>query len=251
MPDRISRLLRFLAEGRLTRSSTQQSHALRAKEKMPLLVALAPETRVERQGVLLCEPYRCPRIVMPDWLAYLTVWMDETATTGEWTAMVRRYAGLATHWHKLDASGWGRLQLALSAEILEDLLEYTGSATLVELATQHISMVDRILWGDRTIGAEARELQTKINLAFKRCGADAVSSADFSADQHMALALHWSCSWCTCPSCGPGNPNLAAMASSCIAGAQKLGVGIGKGSDDLIATLLATIEAVVTKGERR
>lgn len=88
-----------------------------------LLVALAPETGSERSASA------CPAEIMPQWLAYLTLWINDSGSIKIWPETVKRYANLAGRWHVLTLQDWQKLDYTTRAICVESALPYAGTAT--------------------------------------------------------------------------------------------------------------------------
>jgi hypothetical protein len=105
---RFGRLAKMLTEDRIVRRQWGDGY-----HKACLLVALAPE--VGPSGVIQL----CPASLMPEWMAHLTVKIDDLGTKEAWPWMIRRYSlsvrkGALT----LDDEGWNRVRARLMIEAL-------------------------------------------------------------------------------------------------------------------------------------
>jgi hypothetical protein len=65
---------------------------------------------------------------MPQWLAYLTPWMDDDGTEDAWLPMVKRYAAVAGRWHVLSNETWRRLDYTARRIAVEDCLPLAGDS---------------------------------------------------------------------------------------------------------------------------
>ena len=115
--ERIENLNRHIEAGTLLRKEWGDGH-----ERACLLAALSPESS---QGH---SPSGCPASVMPQWLAHLTLWMDDAGSEEAWPVMVRRYANLASRWRTLSDDQWSRLDFVARKIALESCLEHNKAA---------------------------------------------------------------------------------------------------------------------------
>lgn len=127
--DRLDRLDRMIAEGRLLRGQWTQGH-----ERACLLAALSPEVAASESA------RRCPAEVMPPWLAHLTVFVDDEPSAVAWPGIVRRYASLARHWHSLDDAAWERARLGALIAIVDVARSHVAASE-----TQALAAIDGVL----------------------------------------------------------------------------------------------------------
>lgn len=105
---RIQRLLQFVDEGRVIRHEWHSCDR-QGRETACLLGALGPD---------IDEPAKCPADVMPEWMAHLTIAIDDAGSSDAWRDVVKRYARLAARWHVLDAADWRRLELEIALKAI-------------------------------------------------------------------------------------------------------------------------------------
>ena len=101
-------ILRHLAAGTLLRGYWGDGH-----ERACWLSALAPVTASRRSASA------CPAEIMPEWLAHLTMRMDDLGSDGVWHETATRYAGLSARWSVLSTADWNGLDWAAQRIALE------------------------------------------------------------------------------------------------------------------------------------
>ncbi len=107
LEDRVSNLDTMIAENRLLRRRWMDG-----QERACLLAALSPEAGVAQSAAA------CPAEVMPQWMAQLTVWIDDNPSDAHWPEVVLRYAGVVRRWHALDVEAWRRAGFIVGAAIM-------------------------------------------------------------------------------------------------------------------------------------
>ena len=112
-PERISRLNKHIGQGRVIRNKYKSTDS-EGRVTVCLLAALSPEVAIHE------SPNECPAEVMPEWLATLTLTIDDNGTHSAWDGTIRRYAKLAADWHVLSPQAWNDLAIkALQVAMLE------------------------------------------------------------------------------------------------------------------------------------
>jgi len=138
---RIERLKRHMQEGTLIRGMWNKTDD-DGREFACLLFALAPEV----------GPYGnisvCPGSVMPQWLAYLTPWIDDAPSDEAWEELVARYAELASRWHVLDAEDWRRLDYAVRGIVLREAMQHTQEEKTLQVCKHVLDLCDREAQGE-------------------------------------------------------------------------------------------------------
>ncbi len=94
----IDRLDQFIREDRLIRKSWGTIN-----DRACLLVALGGDEVIK-------HPEACPASILPEWLAYLTPWIDDAGTDERWPEVVRTYARLVRASAHLTSEQWSGLQ---------------------------------------------------------------------------------------------------------------------------------------------
>jgi hypothetical protein len=106
------------------------------KETACLLVAIAPEVGEGHYE-------NCPAEVMPEWLARLTVWMDDSGSDEAWPAMVKRYAAVARRWHVLDETDWKQLDFRVRSLCVREAVHHTTDKKILAVCDTVIALCDR------------------------------------------------------------------------------------------------------------
>jgi hypothetical protein len=114
-----SKLRELLNSGRLIRHDWVRTDE-EGRETACLLVALAPQVGKTK------SPKSCPAHVMPQWLAHLTPWIDDTGSVAQWRSTILRYAAAAEKWHDLDKPAWRKLERTVRRIALEECLPISG-----------------------------------------------------------------------------------------------------------------------------
>ena len=87
-----------LGAGTLVRGEWGDGH-----ERACLLAAIYPPCAEAK------NPTVCPATLMPQWMAQLTLLIDDAPSDEHHKEIIRRYAKLAGMWWVLDEAAWGRL----------------------------------------------------------------------------------------------------------------------------------------------
>ncbi len=66
----------------------------------------------------------CPASLMQPWLAYLTVWIDDSGTNEAWPAHIQRYAAVIRDVTSLDPEKDQRLSLTIRSIIVKEALSH-------------------------------------------------------------------------------------------------------------------------------
>jgi hypothetical protein len=111
--ERVARLNKMVAGNRILRGAWTDGH-----ERACLLAALSPEAGCHESASA------CPSWVMPEWLAYMTPWIDDECSHDNWDKIVGKYANLAGRWHVLDDAAWDRCHLATRRAILAEAMQH-------------------------------------------------------------------------------------------------------------------------------
>ena len=119
-----TKLNQYIAEGRLIRHAWTGSDK-QGRQTACLLAAMSPEVASSS------DASACPAHIMPEWLASLTPWMDDSGSDDAWHGMVRRYAAVAARWHVLSDEIWRRLDYTARRIALEDCLQFSGNVAPV------------------------------------------------------------------------------------------------------------------------
>lgn len=132
--NRIKRLTRFIADGRIIRN---RWHGIddAGRETACLLGALGPD---------IDDPRLCPAEVMPGWLAHLTPHIDDETSVAAWPGIIQRYGELARRWHVLDAAAWRRCEMRTKRAPLEIVIRQEVSGIILPV----ITLINRVLRGD-------------------------------------------------------------------------------------------------------
>lgn len=114
-----------LAENRLTR------HAWAREEDGRQLLCLYTAMLDDPEA----RPEDCPASLCPRWLAYLLPWMDDAGTEAAWSAMVRRMATLAPHFHRLRPCVEWQVRAACVRQAMQDTVNKAVLAVCETVAT--------------------------------------------------------------------------------------------------------------------
>lgn len=63
----------------------------------------------------------CPGDIMPLWMAYFTVWLNDTTSVECWPQLIARYAELVPQWHVLDDAAWRDVRVAMLISIVDTI----------------------------------------------------------------------------------------------------------------------------------
>jgi hypothetical protein len=133
--ERYDRLDMYIAEDRLIRGAWMG--AANGRETACLLTALSPEV-----GERLTAS-ACPSELMPAWMAYVTVWLNDSGSHEAWPGMVRRYATLARRWHVLTPEAWQRLDYAVRGLCVREAIRHTTDTVELAVCSSVVSLCDR------------------------------------------------------------------------------------------------------------
>lgn len=133
------RLDRFIEEGRLIRKAWTGERD--GRDTACLLAAMSPEVAKEKRASA------CPADIMPQWLAYLTPWIDDSGIKAAWPEQVEWFARLAHRWHVLTPERWRRLDYRVRAAILR-CLPTTLPADVRSVVDRVIALCDRASRGE-------------------------------------------------------------------------------------------------------
>jgi len=218
------------------------------RETACLLAALAPETAEYE------DPSVCPADVMPEWLAHLTVWIDDSGTDGAWSGAVRLYAGLAGRWHVLDADGWQRAEWRVKRAILGcmpgALRKGSGLTAITNLV---VGLLDRLVAGEtvsygewmlasNAVDREAREALDEAENGEKWGGEGMVGLAVFAATLRDAPAATRSADAAS----GWFVVKARQVAATTIAEADDIGM---IGADSIIVAILSALDTEIANAE--
>ena len=104
-------LQKMITERRITRKQWTGTDA-QGRETACLLAALHPPCGTEESTSV------CPASLMPQWMAALTVWIDDAPSESHWWSVVERYGALAQRFSELDEARWDRAFYRIGAAIL-------------------------------------------------------------------------------------------------------------------------------------
>jgi hypothetical protein len=116
---RVERLRTLINEDRIVRGYWTGVDE-QGRETACLLAALSPEV-VEHDG----NASACPAELMPVWMAYLTPWIDDSASESMWPSAIRRYAACAARWSALDDAAWRRVEIAARRAAVVEAMKTT------------------------------------------------------------------------------------------------------------------------------
>jgi hypothetical protein len=165
---------------------------------------------------------------MPQWLAYLTPWIDDAGTEDQWPLVLRRYAGLVSRWSVLTPVDWHRL-------------DYTCRRLAVEEATRHCNaeQFPKVVAAVQTLIALCRRAEN---------GDNPLDEEWKSAAAEWAAWVAGGASW------APEAASWASWAAARAAWAatrEAAEAGAGEAGDRLICTILAAIGEKITEAEAR
>jgi hypothetical protein len=181
MNERLDRLDRMIAEGRVTRNKWTGEDA-EGRELACLLAALSPEVGPG-------DVDACPASVMPLWLAKITPRLDNCGTALAWPGMVRRYASLARRWHVLDEEGWLRAQYGACAAITREAMAHARQQEVIDVCREVADLCDRRAGGEPELGHRLSDARARaLALRSKYWAAEAGSAAATAAANAAAAA---------------------------------------------------------------
>lgn len=171
---RIDRLDRAVEEGLVLRGMWT-ARGEDGREGACLLATLAPETASGNAGL-------CPAEVMPEWLARLTPWIDDSGSLAEWSGMVRRYAAVAARWYVLTLGDWRQLDYVVRAIIVREAVSHSREASVLVVCEWAAALCDRAGRGERVEEGEwAATVVTVAAVRANRMLADAEWAATAAA----------------------------------------------------------------------
>ena len=135
---RIDNLKNMLSANRIIRGTWHAADPF-GRECMCLLAALAPEA-AEKKSCLVV-----PETVMPQWLAQLTVWMNDLGTTEAWPLMIKRYVELAEQWHTLKPIAWKRAEVRVRRAVIVNVQQFAEREVTRKLCEHGVTLFDRVL----------------------------------------------------------------------------------------------------------
>lgn len=187
--ERLERLDAMIRENRIIRCAWTE------RDRACLLAALSPEAGQAQSASA------CPAEIMPEWLAYLTPWLDDAPSEEAWPALVRRYAALARRWHALDADGWERARIGVLIAIVTEARSYCPSNEAVTLTA-----IDEVLaWLRRGAPEAGREAAARSAAAAETAAADRIAASVLNAIEREIVAAEGGAMIgrdCRCPGCG-------------------------------------------------
>lgn len=110
----IDNLIQYLAEGRVIRGQWRGKDE-QGRDTACLLASIGPNIN---------RPKDCPAEIMPVWLAYLSVPLNDRGSIEAWPAMIQRYGTAARRWHVLDIAAWRRCRAKTMISMLEIALPH-------------------------------------------------------------------------------------------------------------------------------
>lgn len=230
--ERLDRLDTMISEGRLIRGdwTNGEDHAC-------LLAALAPEAG-EAKNVSAC-----PAAVMPRWLAELTPWIDDSGSSAQWPAQVRRYANVARRWHVLQKADWRRLDFEIRAFAVREARSHVPASA--ELALSAIDGVLVLLDSE----AQGRPVAS---------WSDAGTAALYASRSSAGYVCTYQATYAAYYAAAAANTALAAVlavsdaADAIFASSDDATTGSGNNAvDQLIHGILAAIERACSSAEAK
>lgn len=165
-----------IAENRVIRKDWTREED--GRQLVCLLAALSPEVAKRETAEA------CPADLMPEWLAHLTPWIDDTGSEDAWPAMIHRYADLVRRWHVLTDEDWTRLDYACRAIAVREAMTHAKNDRVIGACDAMISLLDRAATGDRVSDDEWADATGAADAA----GADAAWAAVADAAEAAAEA---------------------------------------------------------------
>jgi len=170
---------------------------------------------------------------MPQWLAYLTPWIDDAPSDEAWEELVARYAELASRWHVLEAEDWRRLDYAVRAVCLREAMLHTQDEKTLGVCRRVLDLCDR--------EAQGEPIDTKTWSAARRAAPEAAAWVAWAVGAAAEV---------------PGTAVAAAKAAAIKAAAEAQAGPVATteemaarriAADRLIAAILDTIEETVSQ----
>jgi hypothetical protein len=131
----ISRLSKFIAEGRIIRKAWVGTDA-QGRETACWLAALSPTVgQTGDAGV-------CHAAIMPSWLAYLVPWMDDSGSEEKWPDFLVRFACIMRRTPQLTQAQWSALEFRCRAVIVREAMSYTRNKTVLAACAQVLGYLE-------------------------------------------------------------------------------------------------------------
>ena len=228
-----TKLNQYIAEDRLIRRAWTDLDD-QGRETACLLAAMSSEVAAKE------DASACPADIMPQWLAYLTPWMDDEGSDDVWPSMVRRYAAVAARWHVLNDETWRRLDYTARRIALEDCLPLAGEAAPAVDAV--LILLRREESGDAVADSEWADARADARAAEAAAWADAraAEAAAWAAAGAAARAAAWAAE-----AAAGAAARAAARAAEAAARAAARAA-----ADRITAAILTAIEQSCDKAEK-
>lgn len=151
---RFERLDKYIADGSLLRGAWWEGERRRdGYDRACLLLAIAPECgKRDEDGDASGDPAACPSWLLPEWLARLTPWLDDTGSDEAWPEHVRRYSRAVRLVPSLGPDAQRRLLFAVCASIVRSVLEFAGSTK--DVCERVLALLERAAAGEAVSDGE-------------------------------------------------------------------------------------------------
>jgi len=199
-----------------------------------LLSVMSPEAAKAR------DARACPAAVMPEFMACLTLFIDNDGTLAHWPAVVRKYASLAYRWHVLTLEQWKRLDCECRAIAVREARTHANSASALALFDHVLALLDRAIRGEVVSNQEWKTAENAAIDAWDDAAAEAVEAGGAVAAARAAMT---DAGWVGLVRTTLGVNPMALKAMAVRDGLRQ------QAADRMIDAMLAAIETEIAKTE--
>lgn len=241
LESRVQRLNEMVEEDRIARYNWFGIDE-QGRDTACLLAALSPEVAEAETASA------CPVSLMPQWLAYLTPWMDDNCSEAEWSRMIRRYAACAARWSVLDDAAWRRVEIAARRAAVEEAMRHASDEQALDACRQVLAWLDADTPESSQVDVNAAEAARAAAWAATAQGAAAWAARQAAASAAWAEAWEaaaWAraAAWASCAgSAGAESATEAAMAAVKAAADTAWSVAKYEAADRIIDAVLSALE---------
>jgi hypothetical protein len=200
------------------------------RETACLLAAMVPDCGKSEKVEM------CPAHVMPQWLAEVTLFIDDMGTQEEWKkTAIPRYVDLASRWHILSQNEWDRLFYWMKWAVLNLVSKHPipgGPTTWLSVCSDMMSVLDKKVRGQSILPEDW------VNVCVKMKAAGRLSHYSSWADSIAVYAIDDRAN---------SIDKMVRTAAQWITRAGDLETGVG--ADMLITVILDTLEDAIKRAE--
>ena len=172
----IETLNKYIQENRVIRGKWTDIDK-EGRETACLLAALSPEVANSQ------DPSKCPANLMPEWMAHLTPFIDDSGSIEKWPHVIRRYADLASRWHVLSSEAWARAGYRVRRVSLIEAMGHTKDEKVLAVCSNVLKLLDRAMAGDFPAEQEWKAAEAAAEAAATAAEAWAAEAAAAAADR--------------------------------------------------------------------